>query len=285
MIGIEQILIKVKELESVFVILGADERASLNAKFDQIAKENGLEKIEKDIRFIATIRNAIVHDGDTFKIDKRIDEGFRRCYNNVKKALNWQGDLKLVSVDKTKSSVVSTKELLKMTSEIESLLETLGAKEEQGSGLVQKFKTIRVAYDLEFLRPQMDKVVEIRNDCVHKIGEFALSQEEFDEFLQSYNKLTKELTKAINNGVKSDDEIKKLTTIKNISKTVNKIKKRNANNYASINFNKRNKIFKPKTQYKKYSKNYYDKKSDKNKLLAIFYLILFIVLMIAVSFK
>lgn len=281
MIGIEQILIKVKELESVFVILGADERASLNAKFDQIAKENGLEKIEKDIRFIATIRNAIVHDGDTFKIDKRIDEGFRRCYNNVKKALNWQGDLKLVSVDKTKKSVVSTKELLKMTSEIESLLETLGAKEEQGSGLVQKFKTIRVVYDLEFLRPQIDKVVEIRNDCVHKIGEFALSSDEFDEFLQSYNKLTKELTKAINNGVKSDDEIKKLTTIKNISKTVNKIKKRNANNYASINFNKRNKIFKSKTQYKKHSKDYY----DKNKLLAIFYLILFIVLMIAASFK
>ena len=168
-----------------------------------------------------------------------------------------------------------------MTSEIESLLETLGAKEEQGSGLVQKFKTIRVAYDLEFLRPQMDKVVEIRNDCVHKISEFALSSDEFDEFLQSYHKLTKELTKAINNGVKSDDEIKKLTTIKNISKTVNKIKKRNANNYASINFNKRNKIFKSKTQYKKHSKDYY----DKNKLLAIFYLILFIVLMIAASFK
>ncbi|MBO7475411.1 MAG: hypothetical protein J6T36_00575, partial [Campylobacter sp.] len=102
MISIEQILIKVKELESVLVVLGADERASLNKKFDQIMRENGLEKIEKDIRFIATIRNAIVHDGDTFKIDKRIDESFRRCYNNVKKALNWQGDLRLVNIDKTR---------------------------------------------------------------------------------------------------------------------------------------------------------------------------------------
>ena len=104
LISIDQILIKVKELEAVFVILGADEKGSLNSKFDQIAKENGLENIEKDIRFIATIRNAIVHDGDTFKIDKRVDEGFRRCYNNVKKALNWQGDLKLVNVDKTKKT-------------------------------------------------------------------------------------------------------------------------------------------------------------------------------------
>lgn len=273
MISIEQILIKVKELESVLVVLGADERASLNKKFDQIMRENGLEKIEKDIRFIATIRNAIVHDGDTFKIDKRIDEGFRRCYNNVKKALNWQGDLRLVNIDKTRNSVVSTKELLKMTSQIESLLETLGAKEEQGSGLVQKFKTIRIAYDLEFLRPQMDRVVEIRNDCVHKVGEFALSQSEFDEFKITHATLKQELEKAIARGVKSDDEIRRMTLIKGKLNKNAKYPKKEREIRAYDRYPKR------QNQYRENRCNN-DKKEPLNYIIAVVLIIIFVVIAI-----
>ena len=118
----------------------------------------------------------------------------------------------------------------------------------------------------------MDRVVEIRNDCVHKVGKFALSQSEFDEFKITHATLKQELEKAIARGVKSDDEIRRMTLIKGKLNKNAKYPKKEREIRAYDRY--------PKRQSRHRESYNSDKKEPLNYIIAVVLIIIFVVIAI-----
>lgn len=76
----ENVVKKAKKIESILSDMGAEGKG-LNEKLDSI-KHRFDEKIIKAIRFIATIRNKLLHEDD-FEMDYKLQEGFDKTYNFI----------------------------------------------------------------------------------------------------------------------------------------------------------------------------------------------------------
>ena len=78
--GYENVIKKAKKIESILSDMGAEGKG-LNEKLDSI-KHRFDEKIIKAIRFIATIRNKLLHE-DNFEMDYKLEEGFDKTYDFI----------------------------------------------------------------------------------------------------------------------------------------------------------------------------------------------------------
>lgn len=78
--GYENVVKKAKKIESILSDMGAEGKG-LNEKLDSI-KHRFDEKIIKAIRFIATIRNKLLHE-DNFEMDYKLEEGFDKTYDFI----------------------------------------------------------------------------------------------------------------------------------------------------------------------------------------------------------
>lgn len=76
----ENVVKKAKKIESILSDMGAEGKG-LNEKLDSI-KHLFDEKMIKAIRFIATIRNKLLHEVD-FEMDYKLEEGFDKTYNFI----------------------------------------------------------------------------------------------------------------------------------------------------------------------------------------------------------
>ncbi len=81
----ENVIKKTKRIESALSDMGAEGKG-LNEKLNSIEHKFD-EKVIKAIRFIATIRNKLVHEDD-FEMDYDLEEGFDRTYDFIMDNIN-----------------------------------------------------------------------------------------------------------------------------------------------------------------------------------------------------
>lgn len=81
----ENVIKKAKKIESALSDMGAEGKG-LNEKLNSIEHKFD-EKVIKAIRFIATIRNKLVHEDD-FEIDYELKESFDRTYDFIMDNMN-----------------------------------------------------------------------------------------------------------------------------------------------------------------------------------------------------
>ena len=81
----ENVIKKAKKIENALSDMGAEGKG-LNEKLNSIEHKFD-EKVIKAIRFIATIRNKLVHEDD-FEMDYDLEEGFDRTYDFIINNIN-----------------------------------------------------------------------------------------------------------------------------------------------------------------------------------------------------
>lgn len=76
----ENVIEKTKKIESILSDMGAEGKG-LNEKLNSIEHKFD-EKLKKAIRFIATIRNKLIHEND-FKMDDKLEKAFNETYDFI----------------------------------------------------------------------------------------------------------------------------------------------------------------------------------------------------------
>ena len=81
----ENVIKKAKKIENALSDMGAEGKG-LNEKLNSIEHKFD-EKVIKAIRFIATIRNKLVHEDD-FEMDYDLEKAFERTYDFIMDNIN-----------------------------------------------------------------------------------------------------------------------------------------------------------------------------------------------------
>ncbi len=130
--GYENVVKKAKKIESILSDMGAEGKG-LNEKLDSI-KHRFDEKIIKAIRFIATIRNKLLHE-DNFEMDYKLEEGFDKTYDFIMDNIS-QYSSTYEERNSTNSSSSSSNKSSNNSDDLSKLWDDLSGWQKVGAGVL-----------------------------------------------------------------------------------------------------------------------------------------------------